>query len=222
MSNECFGSTDLTRTYTQDGVCLTESGLSQLQSLANAASRRRRSKPKLKLKIINQNSVAVLQTPPDPQTEASRNGDLEDIKSTICYIPLNPSRVSWGIRKKYLHVTMLLQIWSNGYDLHTWDFLLSCLAGNLRDLVSVQNISMAFSLQYFLLYLHFTVCVQHQQQTGTWLMVKWNQIPVLKEKLQQTMTLKTQIPVRRGRESPTAQVRARTKAFRCNMSAFIR
>ncbi|XP_056329618.1 histone-lysine N-methyltransferase 2C isoform X7 [Danio aesculapii] len=71
---------DLMRTYTQDGVCLTESGLSQLQSLANAASRRRRSKPKLKLKIINQNSVAVLQTPPDPQTELSRDGDLEDTK----------------------------------------------------------------------------------------------------------------------------------------------
>lgn len=72
---------DLMRTYTQDGVCLTESGLSQLQSLANAASRRRRSKPKLKLKIINQNSVAVLQTPPDPQTELSRDGDLEDTKT---------------------------------------------------------------------------------------------------------------------------------------------
>ncbi|XP_051556784.1 histone-lysine N-methyltransferase 2C isoform X3 [Myxocyprinus asiaticus] len=72
---------DLTRTYTQDGVCLTESGLSQLQSLANAASRRRRSKPKLKLKIINQNSVAVLQTPPDPQTELSRDGDLDDTKA---------------------------------------------------------------------------------------------------------------------------------------------
>ncbi|RXN27847.1 histone-lysine N-methyltransferase 2C-like protein [Labeo rohita] len=72
---------DLTRTYTQDGVCLTESGLSQLQSLANAASRRRRSKPKLKLKIINQNSVAVLQTPPDPQTELSRDGDLDDTKT---------------------------------------------------------------------------------------------------------------------------------------------
>ncbi|XP_076829212.1 histone-lysine N-methyltransferase 2C isoform X14 [Brachyhypopomus gauderio] len=69
---------DLMRTYTQDGVCLTESGLSQLQSLANAASRRRRPKPKLKLKIINQNSVAVLQTPPDPQTELSRDGDLDD------------------------------------------------------------------------------------------------------------------------------------------------
>ncbi|XP_051555188.1 histone-lysine N-methyltransferase 2C-like isoform X3 [Myxocyprinus asiaticus] len=67
---------DLIRTYTQDGVCLTESGLSQLQSLANAATRRRRSKPKLKLKIINQNSVAVLQTPPDPQTELSRNRDI--------------------------------------------------------------------------------------------------------------------------------------------------
>uniref|UniRef100_A0A8C1N5S8 [histone H3]-lysine(4) N-methyltransferase n=1 Tax=Cyprinus carpio TaxID=7962 RepID=A0A8C1N5S8_CYPCA len=75
--------TKLTRTYTQDGVCLTESGLSQLQSLANAASRRRRSKPKLKLKIINQSSVAVLQTPPDPQTELSRelSRDLDDTKT---------------------------------------------------------------------------------------------------------------------------------------------
>ncbi|KAL4630959.1 histone-lysine N-methyltransferase 2C [Arapaima gigas] len=71
---------DLQKTYTQDGVCLTESGLSQLQSLAAAAaaSRRKRPKPKLKLKIINQNSVAVLQTPPDPQSEHSRDGDLED------------------------------------------------------------------------------------------------------------------------------------------------
>ncbi|XP_059358418.1 histone-lysine N-methyltransferase 2C-like isoform X3 [Carassius carassius] len=74
---------ELTRTYTQDGVCLTESGLSQLQSLANAASRRRRSKPKLKLKIINQSSVAVLQTPPDPRTELSRelSRDLDDTKT---------------------------------------------------------------------------------------------------------------------------------------------
>ncbi|XP_016372184.1 histone-lysine N-methyltransferase 2C-like [Sinocyclocheilus rhinocerous] len=72
---------ELTRTYTQDGVCLTESGLSQLQSLANAASRRRRSKPKLKLKIINQNSVAVLQPPPDPPTELSRDGNLDDTKT---------------------------------------------------------------------------------------------------------------------------------------------
>ncbi|KAG9334331.1 hypothetical protein JZ751_008217, partial [Albula glossodonta] len=66
------------RTYTQDGVCLTESGLSQLQSLSATASRRKRPKPKLKLKIINQNSVAVLQTPPDPQAELSRDEDLED------------------------------------------------------------------------------------------------------------------------------------------------
>ncbi|XP_063075726.1 histone-lysine N-methyltransferase 2C isoform X2 [Engraulis encrasicolus] len=69
---------DPARTYTQDGVCLTESGLSQLQSLAAAASRRRRPKPKLKLKIINQNSVAVLQTLADQPLEMSRDGDLED------------------------------------------------------------------------------------------------------------------------------------------------
>ncbi|XP_035392361.1 histone-lysine N-methyltransferase 2C isoform X2 [Electrophorus electricus] len=72
---------DLMRTYTQDGVCLTESGLSQLQSLASTASRRRRPKPKLKLRIINQNSVAVLQTPPDPHIELSRDGDLDDTRA---------------------------------------------------------------------------------------------------------------------------------------------
>ncbi|XP_076146903.1 histone-lysine N-methyltransferase 2C [Alosa pseudoharengus] len=66
------------KTYTQDGVCLTESGLSQLQALSAPAPRRRRPKPKLKLKIINQNSVAVLQTPPDPMSELSRDGDLDD------------------------------------------------------------------------------------------------------------------------------------------------
>ncbi|KAI2649197.1 Histone-lysine N-methyltransferase 2C [Labeo rohita] len=66
------------RTYTQDGVCLTESGLCQLQSLSVQTARRRRPKPKLKLKIINQNSVAVLQTPPDPQAELFRDGDMDD------------------------------------------------------------------------------------------------------------------------------------------------
>ncbi|XP_036885421.1 histone-lysine N-methyltransferase 2C isoform X14 [Sturnira hondurensis] len=69
---------DPPKTYTQDGVCLTESGMTQLQSLMAAAPRRKRSKPKLKLKIINQNSVAVLQTPPDLQSEHSRDGDMDD------------------------------------------------------------------------------------------------------------------------------------------------
>ncbi|KAK1335283.1 hypothetical protein QTO34_004868 [Cnephaeus nilssonii] len=69
---------DPPKTYTQDGVCLTESGLTQLQSLIATAPRRKRSKPKLKLKIINQNSVAVLQTPPDIQSEHSRDGELDD------------------------------------------------------------------------------------------------------------------------------------------------
>ncbi|XP_041659164.1 histone-lysine N-methyltransferase 2C isoform X2 [Cheilinus undulatus] len=69
---------DLSRTYTQDGVCLTESGLCQLQSLSATASRRRKPKPKLKLKIINQNSVAVLQAPVDPLSELSRDEDMED------------------------------------------------------------------------------------------------------------------------------------------------
>ncbi|XP_033960540.1 histone-lysine N-methyltransferase 2C isoform X2 [Pseudochaenichthys georgianus] len=69
---------DLSRTYTQDGVCLTESGLCQLQSLSATASRRRKPKPKLKLKIINQNSVAVLQAPVDPLSELSRDEDIED------------------------------------------------------------------------------------------------------------------------------------------------
>uniref|UniRef100_A0A8C8CWX8 Histone-lysine N-methyltransferase 2C n=1 Tax=Oncorhynchus tshawytscha TaxID=74940 RepID=A0A8C8CWX8_ONCTS len=71
---------DIQKTYTQDGVCLTESGLCQLESLAVPSSTRRgqnrRSKPKLKLKIINQNSVAVLQTPPYPHySELSQDGD---------------------------------------------------------------------------------------------------------------------------------------------------
>ncbi|KAM5255335.1 histone-lysine N-methyltransferase 2C [Ctenodactylus gundi] len=69
---------DPPKTYTQDGVCLTESGMTQLQSLAVTVPRRKRSKPKLKLKIINQNSVAVLQTPPDIQSEHSRDGEMDD------------------------------------------------------------------------------------------------------------------------------------------------
>lgn len=73
---------DLSRTYTQDGVCLTESGLCQLQSLSATASRRRKPKPKLKLKIINQNSVAVLQTPVDLPSEHSRDEDMEDNRGT--------------------------------------------------------------------------------------------------------------------------------------------
>ncbi|XP_069576340.1 histone-lysine N-methyltransferase 2C [Brachyistius frenatus] len=75
------------KTYTQDGVCLTESGLSQLQSLVEPLTsprRYRRCKPKLKLRIINQNSVSVLQTP-DPETPNEQDhgrGDLEcDMKS---------------------------------------------------------------------------------------------------------------------------------------------
>lgn len=59
-------------------MCLTESGMTQLQSLTATVPRRKRSKPKLKLKIINQNSVAVLQTPPDIQSEHSRDGEMDD------------------------------------------------------------------------------------------------------------------------------------------------
>lgn len=69
---------DPPKTYTQDGVCLTESGMTQLHSLTVTVPRRKRSKPKLKLKIINQNSVAVLQTPPDIQSEHSRDGEMDD------------------------------------------------------------------------------------------------------------------------------------------------
>ena len=69
---------DLVRTYTQDGVCLTESGLCQLQSLSAAAARRRKPKPKLKLKIINQNSVAVLQGPGELPSEQARHEDTDD------------------------------------------------------------------------------------------------------------------------------------------------
>lgn len=77
---------DLSRTYTQDGVCLTESGLCQLQSLSATASRRRKPKPKLKLKIINQNSVAVLQAPLDPPSEHSRDEDMEDNRGTLTHL----------------------------------------------------------------------------------------------------------------------------------------
>ncbi|XP_040921273.1 histone-lysine N-methyltransferase 2C isoform X2 [Toxotes jaculatrix] len=72
-----------TKTYTQDGVCLTESGLSHLQSLVEPLTsprRYRRCKPKLKLRIINQNSVSVLQTPPDPDPPTEQDhhrGDVE-------------------------------------------------------------------------------------------------------------------------------------------------
>nr|XP_046227874.1 histone-lysine N-methyltransferase 2C-like isoform X2 [Scatophagus argus] len=72
-----------TKTYSQDGVCLTELGLSHLQSLVEplmSPRRYRRSKPKLKLRIINQNSVSVLQTPSEPETPTEQDhsrGDLE-------------------------------------------------------------------------------------------------------------------------------------------------
>ncbi|XP_078100895.1 histone-lysine N-methyltransferase 2C-like isoform X2 [Sander vitreus] len=72
-----------TKTYTQDGVSLTESGLSHLQSLVEPLTsprRYRRCKPKLKLRIINQNSVSVLQTPPDtdpPTQQDPSRGDVE-------------------------------------------------------------------------------------------------------------------------------------------------
>lgn len=93
-SNDCLlGFSDLSRTYTQDGVCLTESGLCQLQSLSATASRRRKSKPKLKLKIINQNSVAVLQAPVDPLSEHSRDEDMEDNRGT-CFLAQASSFIS--------------------------------------------------------------------------------------------------------------------------------
>ncbi|KAM9332683.1 histone-lysine N-methyltransferase 2C-like [Pholidichthys leucotaenia] len=71
-----------TKTYTQDGVCLTESGLTHLQSLVEPLTshrRMRRCKPNLKLRIINQNSVSVLQTPsePDTPTELDQGRDCE-------------------------------------------------------------------------------------------------------------------------------------------------
>ncbi|KYO46955.1 histone-lysine N-methyltransferase 2D isoform B [Alligator mississippiensis] len=74
---------DPPKTYTQDGVCLTELGMSQLQSLTVTVPRRKRTKPKLKLKIINQNSVAVLQTPPDIQSEHSRDGEMDDSRGDL-------------------------------------------------------------------------------------------------------------------------------------------
>ncbi|CDQ90847.1 unnamed protein product [Oncorhynchus mykiss] len=77
------------KTYTQDGVCLTELGMCQLQSLVvpSSSTRRgqnRRPKPKLKLKIINQNSVAVLQTPLDSHyLELSRDGYMDNNRGDL-------------------------------------------------------------------------------------------------------------------------------------------
>ena len=64
-------------------MCLTESGLCQLQSLSAAAARRRKPKPKLKLKIINQNSVAVLQGPGEPPSEQARHEDMDDHRGAL-------------------------------------------------------------------------------------------------------------------------------------------
>ncbi|XP_049896001.1 histone-lysine N-methyltransferase 2C-like isoform X2 [Epinephelus moara] len=75
-----------TKTYTQDGVCLTESGLSHLQSLVEPLTsprRYRRCKPKLKLRIINQNSVSVLQTPPDPDPPTEQDPCRGDVESEM-------------------------------------------------------------------------------------------------------------------------------------------
>nr|XP_054592167.1 histone-lysine N-methyltransferase 2C isoform X4 [Nothobranchius furzeri] len=96
------------KTYTQDGVCLTESGLSHLQSLVKplmSPRRNRRCKPKLKLRIINQ-VVSVLHTPPDPETPTDpdqNRGDLDcDLKSDS-----SPERDSTHISdiSKYSEVT---------------------------------------------------------------------------------------------------------------------
>lgn len=87
---------DFQKTYTQDGVCLTESGLCQLQSLSVPSGRRRRAKPKLRLRIINQNSVAVLQAPPDPQSEFSREGDMDDSRGTPRFRCVCVGVSAWG------------------------------------------------------------------------------------------------------------------------------
>lgn len=116
---------DLSRTYTQDGVCLTESGLCQLQSLSATASRRRKPKPKLKLKIINQNSVAVLQAPVDPLSEHSRDEDMEDNRGTClltqassfisgCLLEAFSTTVTWTINVGFcvcVSVYFCLPVW---------------------------------------------------------------------------------------------------------------
>ncbi|XP_063553146.1 histone-lysine N-methyltransferase 2C-like isoform X2 [Gorilla gorilla gorilla] len=73
-SSDCCGSSLVAQIVTK----VKELGMTQLQSLTVAVPRRKLSKPKLKLKIINQNSVAILQTPPDIQSEHSRDGDMDD------------------------------------------------------------------------------------------------------------------------------------------------
>lgn len=66
--------------------------MSQLQSLTVTVPRRKRTKPKLKLKIINQNSVAVLQTPPDAQSEHSRDGEMDDSRGSSLLLACLVSR----------------------------------------------------------------------------------------------------------------------------------
>ncbi|TSL47723.1 Histone-lysine N-methyltransferase 2C [Bagarius yarrelli] len=59
-------------------VCLLDYSEEEIILQCRQCDRRRRTKPKLTLKIINQNSVAVLQTPPDSHSEISRDVDPDD------------------------------------------------------------------------------------------------------------------------------------------------
>lgn len=84
--------------------------MTQLQSLTATVPRRKRSKPKLKLKIINQNSVAVLQTPPDMQSEHSRDGEMDDGRGSAAlsaverFAGIEACKVAFKTREVHLRV----------------------------------------------------------------------------------------------------------------------
>ncbi|KAM6971552.1 LOW QUALITY PROTEIN: histone-lysine N-methyltransferase 2C-like [Tautogolabrus adspersus] len=106
-----------TKTYTQDGVCLTESGLSHLQSLVEPLTsprRYRRCKPKLKLRIINQNSVSVLQTPliPTPPTEQEHSRGQRSNAHTLDrpQCPYKNSKSSQKTHKEHLLLNLSLSL----------------------------------------------------------------------------------------------------------------
>lgn len=64
-----------------------------------------------------------------------------------------------------------------------------------------------------------SVCVL-QQKGRWWWTVRWSQTPAQRESPQQKTTLKKPIPPRRGRGSPTAQVRDKMLQLDCTQTHF--
>lgn len=66
------------KTYTQNNIYLTKSKINQLQNLTITTPKKKHTKPKLKLKIINQNNITILQTPPNIQSKHSKNNKINN------------------------------------------------------------------------------------------------------------------------------------------------